>query len=218
MLTEQSRNLYLRALFTSFILIWILLGIDPVYRSDWFLENILVFVAVPFIWFIHRKWPLTNLSYTLIFLFLTLHSVGAHYTYSEVPFGRWVSDLAGWERNHFDRMVHFLWGFLIGMPIFEILNRRVRGRRRAILFFTLSVIVLVGVLYEFMEWAAALVVAPEAGTAFLGTQGDEWDAQKDLFLNLIGGIASLIFLPSVLRQTRQYLPPLTPKSGHPASE
>jgi putative membrane protein len=100
-------------------------------------------------------------------------------------------------------MVHFLWGFLIGMPIFEILNRRVRGHRRAIVFFTLSVIVLVGVLYEFMEWAAALVVAPEAGTAFLGTQGDEWDAQKDLLLNLLGGLASLVFLPQVLRQTRE---------------
>jgi putative membrane protein len=215
--SERFRRIYLRALFWSFILVWVLLGINPVYRSDWFLENILVFLAVPFVWFVHRKWPLSNLSYTLIFLFLTLHSIGAHYTYSEVPFGRWVSDIVGWERNHFDRMVHFLWGFLIGMPIFEILNRRVRGRRRAIIFFTLSVIVLVGVLYEFMEWAAALVVAPEAGTAFLGTQGDEWDAQKDLLLNLLGGMASLIFLPTVLRQTRQQSS-TTSESGRPASE
>lgn len=215
--SERFRRIYLRALFWSFILVWVLLGINPVYRSDWFLENILVLLAVPFVWFVHRKWPLSNLSYTLIFLFLTLHSIGAHYTYSEVPFGRWVSDIVGWERNHFDRMVHFLWGFLIGMPIFEILNRRVRGRRRAIIFFTLSVIVLVGVLYEFMEWAAALVVAPEAGTAFLGTQGDEWDAQKDLLLNLLGGMASLIFLPTVLRQTRQQSS-TTSESGRPASE
>ncbi|MCC7464642.1 MAG: DUF2238 domain-containing protein [Saprospiraceae bacterium] len=214
---ERFRRVYLQALFWSFILIWVLLGIKPVYRSDWFLENILVLLAVPFVLFVHRKWPLSNLSYTLVFIFLTLHSVGAHYTYSEVPFGRWLSDIMGWERNHFDRIVHFLWGFLIGMPIFEILNRRMRGRRRAIVFFTLSVIVLVGVLYEFMEWAAALAVAPEAGTAFLGTQGDEWDAQKDLFLNFLGGIASLIFLPLVLRQTRQ-LNSVTSKSGHPASE
>ncbi|HAD13933.1 MAG TPA: DUF2238 domain-containing protein [Saprospirales bacterium] len=199
---NKFRRYYLSILFWIFLLAWALLGINPVYRSDWFLENILVFLGVPFVLFVHRKWPLTNLSYTLIFCFLLLHSIGAHYTYSEVPFGRWVSDVMGWERNHFDRMVHFLWGFLIAMPIFEILNRRVRGRRRAIVFFTLSVIVLVGVLYEFMEWAAALVVAPEAGTAFLGTQGDEWDAQKDLLLNLLGGLASLVFLPRVLRQTR----------------
>ncbi|HLP95200.1 MAG TPA: DUF2238 domain-containing protein [Saprospiraceae bacterium] len=203
MFRESFRPTYLRILLWSFILIWVLLGIKPVYRSDWFLENILVLLGVPFVLYVHRKWPLSNLSYTLIFLFLTLHSIGAHYTYSEVPFGRWISDQLGWERNHFDRIVHFLWGFLIGMPIFEILNRRVRGRRRVIVFFTLSVIVLVGVLYEFMEWAAALVVAPEAGTAFLGTQGDEWDAQKDLLLNLLGGLASLVFLPEVLRESPQ---------------
>lgn len=203
MVSTSFRSAYLQILFWSFILIWVLLGINPVYRSDWFLENILVLLGVPFVLYVHRKWPLSNLSYTLIFLFLTLHSIGAHYTYSEVPFGRWISDQMGWQRNHFDRMVHFLWGFLIGMPIFEILNRRVRGRRRAIVFFTLSVIVLVGVLYEFMEWAAALVVAPEAGTAFLGTQGDEWDAQKDLLLNLLGGVASLVFLPEVLRESRE---------------
>jgi putative membrane protein len=198
MLSRKNRNRYLQVLFWGYLLIWALLGIDPVYRDDWFLENILVFVAVPYVVYVHRKMPLSTLSYTLIFIFLVLHSIGSHYTYSEVPAGRMVSDWLGWERNHYDRFVHFLWGFLLTIPIFEILRKKVSRKVRAIFIFACCVIVLVGVLYEFMEWAAAVVVAPEAGTAFLGTQGDEWDAQKDLLLNFSGALASMVFLPWVL--------------------
>lgn len=198
MLTGKRRKRYLQMLFWGYLVIWCLLGIDPVYRSDWFLENIIVFLAVPYTLYIHRTVPLSSFSYTLVFIFLVLHSIGAHYTYSEVPAGRWVSDWLGWERNHYDRLVHFLWGFLLTIPIFEILRKKVSRKVRAIFIFACCVIVLVGVLYEFMEWAAAVVVAPEAGTAFLGTQGDEWDAQKDLLLNLSGALASVVFLPIVL--------------------
>lgn len=195
MLTGKKRKRYLRVLFWGYLLIWALLGINPVYRDDWFLENILVFLAVPYVLYIHKKMPLSTLSYTLIFVFLVLHSIGSHYTYSEVPAGRWVSDWMGWERNHYDRLVHFLWGFLLTIPIFEILRKKVSRKVKAIFIFACCVIVLVGVLYEFMEWAAAVVVDPEAGTAFLGTQGDEWDAQKDLLLNFMGALASMIWLP-----------------------
>ncbi|MFN0174739.1 MAG: DUF2238 domain-containing protein [Saprospiraceae bacterium] len=200
MFTINNRERYLKTLFWLYILIWALLGINPVYRSDWLLENILVVVAVPFILYIHRTNPLSTLSYTLIFVFLVLHSIGSHYTYSEVPAGKMVSDWLGWERNHYDRFVHFLWGFLLTIPIFEILRKKVSRKTKAIFIFACCVIVLVGVLYELMEWAAASVVAPEAGTAFLGTQGDEWDAQKDLLLNLSGAIASIVFLPWIVRK------------------
>lgn len=203
MITGKKRKRYLQILFWTYLLIWAILGINPVYRSDWFLENIIVVLAVPYLVYVHRTTPLSNLSYTLIFFFLVLHSIGSHYTYSEVPIGRMISDWVGWERNHYDRFVHFLWGFLLTIPIFEILRKKVsRSKVRAIFIFACCVIVLVGVLYEFMEWAAAVVVAPEAGTAFLGTQGDEWDAQKDLLLNLSGAIASMVFLPWVLPKSK----------------
>lgn len=198
MLTEKKRKQYLQLLFWAFVIIWVALGIKPVYRSDWFLENILVFLALPFTLFVHRRYPLTAFSYTLIFVFLVLHSIGAHYTYSEVPVGRLISDWLGWERNHYDRLLHFLFGFLLAMPIFELLRKKVSRKTDAIFIFAVCVVVLVGVLYEFMEWAAAVVVAPEAGTAFLGTQGDEWDAQKDLLLNFLGALVSVVFLPVVL--------------------
>ncbi len=198
MAITKNRKRYLQILFWAFIFIWVLLGLNPVYRSDWFLENILVFVAVPYLLYVHRTMPLSSFSYSLIFIFLVLHSIGSHYTYSEVPAGKMVSEWLGLERNHYDRFVHFLWGFLLTIPIFEILRRKVSRRKvKAIFIFACCIIVLVGVLYELMEWAAAIVVAPEAGTAFLGTQGDEWDAQKDLLLNLSGAVASVIFLPIV---------------------
>lgn len=200
MATNKRRKRYLQILFWAFMAIWALLAVKPVYRDDWFLENLLVFAAVPYTLYLHRRLPLSSLSYTLIFVFLVLHSIGAHYTYSEVPAGKTVSAWLGFERNHYDRMVHFLWGFLLTIPIFEILRRRVSRKVRVIFVFACSVITLLGVLYELMEWAAAVVVAPEAGTAFLGTQGDEWDAQKDLLLNLSGAIASAVFLPFLVRK------------------
>jgi len=205
MLTGIKRKRYLQALFWVFIVIWVALGIKPVYRSDWFLENILVFLALPFTLYVHRKSPLTAFSYTLIFIFLVLHSIGAHYTYSEVPAGRMFSDWAGWERNHYDRLVHFLFGFLLTMPVFELLRKKVSRKVGAIFVFACCVVVLIGVLYELMEWAAAIVVAPEAGTAFLGTQGDEWDAQKDLLLNFLGAVASVVFLPIVLQKPKSHI-------------
>lgn len=202
MLTGKKRKRYLQMLFWAFVAIWVALGIKPAYRSDWFLENILVFVALPFTLFIHRRYPLTAFSYTLIFVFLVLHSIGAHYTYSEVPAGFMISGWLGWERNHYDRLVHFLFGFLLTIPIFELLRKMVSRKLVSIFVFACCVIVLFGVLYEFMEWAAAIVVAPEAGTAFLGTQGDEWDAQKDLLLNFLGALASVVFLPVVLQKPK----------------
>ena len=197
---SKPQNRFLAVLFWTFLAFWALMAIKPLNRADWLLESILVFVAVPFVLFLHRKMPLSTLSYCLIFCFLVLHTVGSHYTYSEVPAGKIVSEWLGFERNHFDRLVHFLWGFLLTIPVFEILRKKVSRKVAAIFIFACCVIVLTGVLYELMEWAAASVVAPEAGTAVLGTQGDEWDAQKDMLLNFLGAVGSVVFLPWVVEK------------------
>lgn len=197
---SKQQNRFLAVLFWTFLAFWALMAIKPLNRADWLLESILVFLAVPAVLFLHRKMPISTLSYFLIFIFLMLHSVGSHYTYSEVPAGKVVSEWLGFERNQFDRLVHFLWGFLLTIPVFEILRKKVSRKVAAIFMFAVCVIVLTGVLYELMEWAAAMVVAPEAGTAFLGTQGDEWDAQKDMLLNFLGAVASVVFLPLVVRK------------------
>ena len=197
---SKQQNRILKILFWVFILFWGLLAIKPLHRADWLLESILVFIAVPSTLILHRKMPLSTLSYCLIFCFLVVHTIGSHYTYSEVPAGKMVSEWLGFERNHFDRLVHFLWGFLLTMPVFEILRKKVSRKVTAIFIFACCVIVLTGVLYELMEWASAAIVAPETGTAFLGTQGDEWDAQKDMLLNFLGAVASVVFVPWVIRK------------------
>jgi putative membrane protein len=198
-MTKKQKN-YRLGLFIAYLVIWALLAINPVYREDWLLENILVFAGVPFLFWLDRRSPLSGLSYTLIFIFMVLHTYGSHYTYSETPAGRMVSDWLGLERNHYDRFVHFLWGFLLTIPLFEIFRKKVSRKRLVLDFiFAGSILLTFGVAYEFMEWAAAVVVAPEAGTAFLGTQGDVWDAQKDLLMNVVGTFAAIIFWPFVVK-------------------
>lgn len=201
MAATKSQRRYRQFLFWAYLVIWTALAINPVYRYDWFLENILVFAGVPFVLYLHHRMPLSNLSYTLIFVFFVFHSYGSHYTYSETPIGRIVSTWLGFERNHYDRFVHFLWGFLLTIPLFEIFKKKVSRKRLVLDFvFAASILLSLGVAYEFMEWGTAVIVAPEAGTAFLGTQGDVWDAQKDLMLNVLGSLGAVIFWPWVTPQ------------------
>lgn len=201
MSATKSQRRYRQFLFWAYLVIWAALAINPIYRYDWFLENILVFAGVPFVLYLHHRTPLSNLSYTLIFVFFVFHSYGSHYTYSETPIGRIVSTWLGFERNHYDRFVHFLWGFLLTIPLFEVFKKKVSRKRLVLDFvFAASILLSLGVAYEFMEWATAIIVAPEAGTAFLGTQGDVWDAQKDLLLNVIGSLCAVIFWPWVTPQ------------------
>lgn len=187
----------LLALFSA---IWLALAIYPVSRADWLLENLLVLVAIPVLITTRKRLRFSNASYACLFTFLVLHSIGAHYTYSLVPYDQWwravtgstLSELAGWERNHYDRLVHFLYGALILPPAVELFARyappRAGWRWAMPVFFVMSH----SVIYEMVEWIAALMVAPDLGSAYLGTQGDEWDAQKDMALATLGAALSMV--------------------------
>ena len=121
---ESLKHKYLPlVLFGIYILVWIWAAINPTYRDDWWLENILVFIFIPLLFYTYHKFRLSNVSYTLIFVFMVLHTIGSKYTYAEVPFGFWLQDLLGLSRNHFDRIVHFSFGFLLAYPIREIFMR-----------------------------------------------------------------------------------------------
>ncbi|NIV19025.1 MAG: DUF2238 domain-containing protein [Woeseiaceae bacterium] len=181
-------------------IVWVIAAIDPWYPDDWLLENILVFIAVPVLVLIHRKEPLSRTSYALVFAFLCLHEVGAHHTYAEVPYDRWfealtgvsLNELLGWERNHFDRLVHFLWGLLLTFPIRELVMRSGRIRGFMSYFVPFLIIVASSTIYELIEWQAALLFGGDLGMAYLGTQGDIWDAHKDSTLALTGGLLANI--------------------------
>lgn len=197
-----ARNRLLQALAGAYALWWLALAVAPYDRFDWLLENLLVFAFVGLLAATYRRFPLSDLSYLLIAVFLALHAVGAHYTYSEAPVGGWMADLLGWERNHYDRVVHFLFGLLCAYPLREAVMRGcgVAGWRAGLLSFAVVLAFSSG--YEMLEWGAVLVLSPEEGMAFLGTQGDVFDAQKDTTLATAGSAMTLLCASLVERRSQ----------------
>jgi putative membrane protein len=175
-------------LLAAYGVIWLVLAVNPVSRQDWFLENLLVFAAVPLLWVTRRRWRFSNLSYLLITVFLTLHALGAHYTYSLTPPGDWLRDGLQLGRNHYDRLVHLAFGSLLTLPVWEMLRGVAGLRSGPASLLSLSVILAGSGLYEILEAVVAMIVDPDLGAAYTGTQGDEWDAQKDMLLALTGAL------------------------------
>ena len=200
MLMRLSHRRFLLVLAALLAIQFVLLGISPHNRSDWMLENALVVVFIGAMVATYRTLTLSRISYFLIFLFLSLHLVGAHYTYSEVPYDAWFAsltghsfnELVGWERNNFDRVVHFAYGILLAYPIREVFLRVVRLRGFWGYLFPLDIAMSTSLLYELIEWGAASVFGGELGQAYLGTQGDIWDAHKDMALASLGALIAML--------------------------
>ena len=196
----MSHGRYVVLLASLLTLLSIALAIDPHDRSDWALENVLVVAFVAALAATYRRFPLSRISYTLIFLFLCLHVVGAHYTYSLVPYDAWWTRLTGrslnavlgWERNNFDRVVHFSYGLLLAYPVRELLLRVASVKGFWGYFLPLDLTMSTSAFYELIEWGAAELFGGELGAAFLGTQGDVWDAHKDMALASLGALVAML--------------------------
>lgn len=197
----------LQALVVWYALVWVVTAVRPLDRHDWFLENLLVIVMVVVLVGTYRAFPLSDLSYMLIAVFMTLHAVGAHYTYSEVPFGYWMRDHLGFARNPFDRVVHFSFGLLMAYPIREVFLRVANARGFWAYYLPLDVTLAFSALYEIMEMVVATMVAPGTGDAWLGTQGDIWDAQKDMGLAALGALICMV-VTALVRTMRARQPVL----------
>ncbi len=180
------------ALLLSFI--WVVLAIwsgwEPVSRSVWVVELAPAIAIFILFHIIFRRFRLSSTSCILIFAWLCWHTIGAHYTFANVPF-QWFSDLLDSPRNHFDRISHFLIG-LYAFPIAEWLTRTHRLTMRVTLIFSLSAIMAVAASYEIFEWAYATIEGGDDGLEILGSQGDIWDAQKDMLCDTLGAIFSLV--------------------------
>jgi putative membrane protein len=185
----KKYHLFLIILFT---IVWVWGAIDPIQRDDWLLENILVLVFVPLVIFAGRYFKFSNISYTCITLFLILHIVGSHYTYVQVPFGNIVADFLGENRNAYDRLVHFSFGFLLAYPAREVFMRVSKARGFWSYFFPIDLILSLSAAYEVFEWFIAAKISQVSSIAFLGTQGDQWDTQKDMFLAGAGAIITIL--------------------------
>lgn len=170
-----------------------LLAIRPVDRFDWFLENLLVFGALPYVVVKYRRSPLSNLAYVCLFAFALLHTVGAHYTYSLVPLGFDLQQSLGLSRNHYDRLVHFSFGLLVSIPALEAQSRVAALKSWWSYMLPVAVTASFSAIFEIIEWLIAMVVDPAAGNAYLGTQGDQWDAQKDMACALVGAVIAMTY-------------------------
>jgi putative membrane protein len=200
MLSTPTHHFYVPILTVVFLTEWIALAINPLHRDDWLLENILVFLIVPILAITYRRFPFSKVSYTLLFIFGCLHVLGAHYTYAEVPYDFWWNSFTGrslnevldWQRNNFDRIVHFTYGLLLAYPIREVYLRIAGVRGFWGYALPLSFIMSTSMIFELVEWGAATVFGGNLGMAYLGTQGDEWDAHKDMALASFGAVITMI--------------------------
>jgi putative membrane protein len=184
-------NPLLRRLCWIYAAIWVVAAVAPLDRETWLLENGLVFALVGMLVLTHARFRFSNLSYSLIFVFLVLHAVGAHYTYSAVPLGDWAREALDLGRNHYDRFVHFTFGLLMGYPIRELCVRVVH-LHGVFGFLAPPILVLsFGAVYEIIESWAARIVDPSVGLAYVGAQGDAWDGQKDMSLAFLGSVVAM---------------------------
>jgi putative membrane protein len=196
---EPVSRRYAYALLIAFAILWVVMAIAPKYREDWAVENILV-AGLGVVLFVTRdRIVLSKAAVTMLFVFMCTHVVGSHYTYAEVPYDAWaraltgttLNDVLGFERNHFDRFQHFCYGFLLSTPIREVLLQRHTLPRFASYALPVDIILSSSLIYELIEWLAVLVFGAELGAAYLGTQGDPWDAHADMALAGLGALIAM---------------------------
>lgn len=194
-----SRTKFFWLINLFYLLTWLILAFNVFDRSAWILENVLVVLLVPIAIRAFTRKQISNQSYLLTFVFLLLHGVGAHYTYAQVPYREWLKSIYHFssERNHYDRFVHFAFGVLLFYPLKEFLKSQIPLTSKPLVLVTVIVIAFCSSTYELLEWLAAIIFNPNLGAAYLGSQGDPWDAQKDHALALLGGVLAAS-LPTLL--------------------
>lgn len=186
-------------LFALYLMVFAMLAIAPHDRTIWFVENIPIVLIVLFLLLTYHKYQFSNTAYICMAFLVFLHTVGGHYTFALVPFDH-ITDLFGFERNHYDRIAHFSVGFY-AFPIAEFILRKRWVTKKLILFsFPIFTIFAVASIYEIIEWAFAIASDPSAGLAFLGSQGDVWDAQKDMLADGLGSICIMILFSIIRRR------------------
>jgi len=189
----KFKGKYALLLLISFVVIWIILAFNVLYRSDWFLEN---YLTVPFVIILaisYRWFKLSKTSYGLIFAYMVLHIIGSHYTYSEVPFGFWMQSFFELSRNHYDRIVHFAFGLLLAYPLKEAFIGITRVNKFLAYYLPVEFVLAFSCIYEIIEWGVAIVFGGDLGVAYLGSQGDIWDSQKDMALAGLGSLIAMMF-------------------------
>lgn len=194
------RNKWLGAFIAIFAFVWANSLYGTTDLNNWFLENTLTILFLLFLIITYRKYQFSDLTYLLICVYLCLHVYGSKYTYAENPLGYWLQDALHWSRNHYDRIVHFCFGFLLAYPMREMFLRWLKFPKWVAWLLPIEITMSVSAFYELIEWAVADLFFTAQGDAYLGTQGDIWDAQKDVFLAFSGAIIATTIV-SVIKYT-----------------
>ena len=182
------QTLFLKTLLAWYLLFWIGMSFSPVDVQNWILSSILPCLLVAVLVATHRSFPLSHGSYALITLFLTLHMIGSHYTYAQVPFGQWLESAFEMSRNPFDRVVHFCFGLLLTYPLLEVFVRLANAGGALASYLSFMTPLGLSGLWEVLESWVARIVSPQLGDAYLGSQGDIWDAQQDMTAAFAGAL------------------------------
>lgn len=188
---KKIQNKFPYILLSLYSVLFIITAINPYDRLTWFIENLPVVLVVLGLALTYRKFRFSNLSYFLMFFWIVMHTIGGHYTFERVPFD-FVTDLFGFARNHFDRFGHFMIGFF-AVPFAELVYRtkKVPSFKTSLLF-GLFAIGFVAAGYEIIEFSYAVIFGGDSAQNFLGSQGDFWDAQWDMLMDISGAIISLL--------------------------
>lgn len=195
--TPFKKHYWLWLFIAVFLLVWSNSFLGTTDMSNWLLENTLVFLFLGFLIWAQRRFEFSDLSLLLICVYLCLHVYGAKYTYAENPFGYWLKDYFHWSRNHYDRIVHFSFGFLLAYPMREMFLKWLKFPRWVSWSLPIEITLSVSSLYELVEWAVADIFFPSQGDAYLGLQGDIWDAQKDIFMAVLGAIVATTIVTTI---------------------
>lgn len=194
--TKNKSGKFLSYLLAAYGILFLILAINPVDRMTWFVENLTVWIILAVIIGLH--WGgirFSRVAYALMFVLIYLHTIGGHWTFALVPFD-WVTDFFGFSRNHFDRIAHFSVGFYAFAIAEWLWNKKMVANKFILFTYPVFTIATIAMSYELIEWIYAALANPEAGIAYLGSQGDIWDAQKDMLADTLGAIVatSLFFI------------------------
>lgn len=196
-----NQNLLLKVFLALFLAVWTWTFVGTTDHANWIVENVLTLVFIGGLVWSHKRFRFSDLSYALMFVYIMLHIYGAMYTYAENPFGYWLKDVFHGERNQYDRIVHFSFGFLLAYPMRDYFKNHFHWPAWVCWVLPVEITLSFSGGYELIEWAVADVFFPAQGHAYLGSQGDIWDAQKDMGLAFSGAMLAMLGASMVKRIT-----------------
>ncbi len=194
-----AKNNLLKGYLITFLLVWLYTFIGTTDYANWWIENMLTILFLIIVIFTYKKFQFSDLSYTMLWIYILLHIYGAMYTYAENPFGYWLKDTLHQDRNQYDRIVHFCFGLLLTYPMRDYFSNWFSWPAWVCWVLPVEITLSFSAFYELIEWLVADIFFPAEGVAYLGTQGDVWDAQKDMALACSGAVVAMLFTNGMKR-------------------